>query len=105
MLFIMYILYIVLMYFNVRLEQFFYRQMYILSGGRIEDRFRSVAHQNETQALLESEKADKSGSNGDNTKPKEVDTSFNSHDNRSFTKSADHKDCKISKLILVPAVC
>ncbi|XP_048755616.2 sodium/potassium/calcium exchanger 4-like isoform X2 [Ostrea edulis] len=93
-LFIMYILYIVLMYFNVRLEQFFYRQMYILSGGRIEDRFRSVAHQNETQALLESEKADKSGSNGDNTIPKEVDTSFNSHDNRSFTKSADHKDSK-----------
>lgn len=93
-LFLMYILYIVVMYFNKRLEQFFYQYLHTLSGGRIGDHSRTLPEQNERQALLESEKVDRSGSVDHNTIPKEIESSFNSQGNRSLEKSADHKDCK-----------
>lgn len=92
--FVMYILYIVVMYFNKRLEQFFYQYLHKLSGGRIGDHSRTHPEQNERQALLESEKANRSSSVDQNTIPKEIESSFNSQSNRSVEKSADHKDCK-----------
>lgn len=95
--FVMYILYIVVMYFNKRLEQFFYQYLHKLSGGRIGDHSRTLPEQNERQALLESEKVDRSGSVDQSTIPKEIESSFNSQGNRSVEKSADHKDCKTLK--------
>lgn len=94
-LFLMYILYIVVMYFNKRLEQFFYQYLHTLSGGRIGDHSRTLPEQNERQALLESEKVDRSGSVDHNTIPKEIESSFNSQGgNRSLEKSTGHKECK-----------
>lgn len=90
----MYILYIVVMYFNKRLEQFFYHYLHTLSGGRIGDHSRTLPEQNERQALLESEKVDRSGSVDHNTIPKEIESSFNSQGNRSLEKSTGHKECK-----------
>ncbi|XP_022308774.1 sodium/potassium/calcium exchanger 5-like isoform X2 [Crassostrea virginica] len=92
--FILYILYIVLMYFNARLEQFFHQLLHKVSGGLIEDRSRTLPEQTERQALLESEKVDRSGTVEEGTKALEIESSFNSHDNKSFEKSADHKDSK-----------
>nr|XP_034309569.1 sodium/potassium/calcium exchanger 3 isoform X2 [Crassostrea gigas] len=93
-LFLMYILYIVVMYFNKRLEQFFYQYLHTLSGGRIGDHSRTLPEQNERQALLESEKVDRSGSVDHNTIPKEIESSFNSQGNRSLEKSTGHKESK-----------